>query len=477
MGIFNLSRTSKNDTEQLDRLFHDLDLSLHIAPQPGLIGKLAEFVGKLQQRITLSLQAAVGIASHAPQLASIARTTETHSEQLAQSSELIASAVEEISASLEAELVPGAAAVADFSRDVTTRLKGCADDSQLVLSQVGTIQNTEAQLADEIEKLGRQIEEVNQVIGMIATISQQTNLLALNAAIEAARAGELGRGFAVVADEVRRLAGNTTEATDQVSQIISGFRTSMQRLREAGDGMHQAVAQGRDGIQRVDHGLIEATQAMERLDQRVAGMASGTEQIGAAVRSVSQDVQKVADVAGELKQGATAVREHSDAVRSESDRLLEGLGDFQLEIHQQIRQRVVGLAAEPSLTGGIGEAERAMQRCIAQDPRLELLYLVGADGIQVSENILAADLIPAKESVRGRNWSTRAWFRAAKEQRAAQISPVYRSAATDAFCFTLSTPVFDRDGQLRYVLGADVRLSALLGNAMDKRLRTVDLAV
>jgi len=164
-------------------------------------------------------------------------------------------------------------------------------------------------------------------------------------------------------------------------------------------------------------------------------------------------------------------------VRSESDRVLEGLGDFQLEIHQQIRQRVVALAAEPSLTGGIGEAERAMQRCIAQDPRLELLYLVGADGIQVSENILAADLIPAKESVRGRNWSTRAWFRAAKEQRAAQISPVYRSAATDAFCFTLSTPVFDRDGQLRYVLGADVRLSALLGNAMDKRLRTVDLAM
>lgn len=241
--------------------------------------------------------------------------------------------------------------------------------------------------------------------------------------------------------------------------------------------MHQAVADGRHGIQRVDQGLIKATDAMEQLDQRVAGMASGTEQIGAAVRSVSQDVQKVADVASELKRGATAVREHSDAVRGESDRLLEGLGDFQLDIHQQIRQRVVALAAEPAMAGGLGEAERAMQRCIAQDSRLELLYLVGADGIQVSENVLAADLAPAKDSVRGKNWSSRPWFRAAKEQLLPHISPVYRSSATDAFCFTLSAPVFDHDGRLRYVLGADVRLSALLGASAVDRGRAAPLAV
>ncbi|WP_339842854.1 methyl-accepting chemotaxis protein [uncultured Halopseudomonas sp.] len=464
MGIFNLNRSGKHDTQRLDRLFQNMDLSLEIPAQPGLVGKLGQFTAKLQQRITLSLHAAVGIAAHAPQLASIARTTEKHGEQLAQSSELIASAVEEISASLEAELVPGATAVADLSRDVTVQLKDCTGDSQLVLKQVETIQNTEEQLASEIIQLGKQIEEVNQVISMIATISQQTNLLALNAAIEAARAGELGRGFAVVADEVRRLAGNTTEATNQVSQIIDGFRSSMQRLNDAGASMHLAVADGREGIQRVDKGLIQATGAMEQLDQRVAGMASGTEQIGAAVRSVSRDVQNVADVASELQRGATEVREHSDAVRNESDRLLEGLGDFQLGIHQQILESVTALAAEPSMGASIREAERAMQQCIARDNRLELLYLVGADGIQVSENVLAADLLPAKDSVRGKNWSTRPWFRAAKEKLVAHISPVYRSSATDAFCFTLSTPVFDKEGRLRYVLGADVRLSALLSD-------------
>jgi len=71
--------------------------------------------------------------------------------------------------------------------------------------------------------------------------------------------------------------------------------------------------------------------------------------------------------------------------------------------------------------------------------------------------------------VRGRNWASRPWFREVRDSGKSFISPVYRSSATDAFCFTLSAPVFDQDGQLRYVLGADIRLSALLGQAGQSR--------
>ncbi|KAA0696558.1 methyl-accepting chemotaxis protein [Halopseudomonas laoshanensis] len=463
MSLFNFSRKDRNGAEQLDRLFDHLDLSVTVPEQAGLLGRIGRWTGKLQQRITLSLHAAVGIAAHAPKLASIARATETQGDQLAESSEMIASAIEEISASLESELVPGATAVANLASSVSTQLQACETDSQLVLGQVDTIQATEQSLATEIQTLSKQLEEVNQVIAMIANISQQTNLLALNAAIEAARAGEQGRGFAVVADEVRRLAGHTTQATDQVGQIINGLRSGMQRLHQAGDSMHQAISDGREGILRVDQGLSHATESMAQLDQRVAGMASGTEQIGAAVRSVSADVQKVADVAGELKQSATQVRKHSDAVRLESDRLLEGLGEFQLGVHQQIRERVVALAREPAICSNMAAAEKLMRNCLAQDGRFELMYLVGADGLQVSENLLAPDLeCSGAKSMKGSNWSSRSWFRKVKDQLTPQISPVYRSSATDAFCFTLSAPVFSGDGQLRYVIGADVRLSALL---------------
>lgn len=463
MGLFRFPRSSADHAVLLNRLFDDLDLSATPPAQYGALAPLPRFIETLHERIATSLEAAVGIAAHAPQLASIAGETERNGGQLSQSSEMIASAIEEISTTLESELVPGACAIATLSSDVTSKLRQCEADSRLVLDQVDAIQGAEGQLAAEIQRLGNQIEEITQVIGMIATISQQTNLLALNAAIEAARAGEQGRGFAVVAEEVRRLAGHTTEATERVSSIIDGFRGGMQRLNDAGDGMHRCISEGRDGILRVDQRLADAVGGMEQLDQRVASMASGTEQIGAAVRSVSEDVQSVAAVAHQLLHKAAQVSQHSEAVRSEGDHLLDGLGRFQLGLHRQICERIEEFAADPVLTSSVAQAERAMQQYMARDDRFELMYLVAADGTQVTENVFAEDLSrEPRESVRGRNWSTRQWFKAARDELKPHVSPVYRSSATDAFCFTLSAPVFDRDGQLRFVLGADVRLSALL---------------
>lgn len=77
------------------------------------------------------------------------------------------------------------------------------------------------------------IERINTIMRLgemaesIKDISRQTNMLAINAAIQAAHAGQYGRGFAVVADEVRRLATQSGQAADHVTQAVNDIHATV----------------------------------------------------------------------------------------------------------------------------------------------------------------------------------------------------------------------------------------------------------
>ena len=147
-------------------------------------------------------------------------------------------------------------------------------------------------LVEMIDRISRQMKDVQGMLGEIEGIAKQTNLLALNAAIEAARAGEAGRGFAVVADEVRDLSGRTSHFSQQIRHSLTAMQQSMIETEHA---INQMAAQdmtfamtAKDDVETAMLG-IESVNA--QTTHRVGELNQVAEQVESAVGRVVMSLQ------------------------------------------------------------------------------------------------------------------------------------------------------------------------------------------
>jgi len=123
-----------------------------------------------------------------------------------------------------------ASSIADVNRlinEASEEVKRVNEETEKGTQIVSRSVNDVQFLADKVIGLKNRISELQEssvkiqnVVETIKGIADQTNLLALNAAIEAARAGEAGRGFAVVAEEVRKLAARTVSSAEEIGEIV-----------------------------------------------------------------------------------------------------------------------------------------------------------------------------------------------------------------------------------------------------------------
>ncbi len=194
------------------------------------------------------------------------------------------------------------------------------------VKDMGTINDTVQAMSTVIGNLGAQSQKIGSIVDTISAISEQTNLLALNAAIEAARAGEHGRGFAVVADEVRKLAEQSRDAAEEISQLIVNIQKDTENAVEA---MHEGVNQVTEGTKAVDQAgasfehisamVGEVAVSSKSMESVVQDLAAGAERIKEAVTKINDMSRRVADeaqtVSAATEEQTASMHEIADASR------------------------------------------------------------------------------------------------------------------------------------------------------------------
>ena len=250
--------------------------------------------------------------------------------------EEVNASVEEVNASVQQlaneteKTSTEAADIKDRAREIERQSKQAYDNA------INIAEQREADLAEASEK-AKVVDQIGTLADTIAEIADQINLLSLNASIEAARAGDAGKGFAVVASEINKLASSTSEAVEQIRETIDGVQEAFGTLSNSSgellEFIKETVTPDYDNFVNVAKQYGDDADSFggssENIAQMVENIRSAMEEVSKAIQNIAESTQDTADLSSRVNDSVMAAADVVSNVNDMSSRQEEIAGTLE----------------------------------------------------------------------------------------------------------------------------------------------------
>ena len=287
-----------NEIQKALEKFHNLDFSYRITSSKGAmvdsLNSLAETISEmLRQNKTTGLR--LEISSN--ELLKNVKNLSKSSNEAAASLEETAAAIEDISSVMS---------------DTTSDVSKMTSNANKLNTSVKEGENFAKQTTLAMDDINKEVESINEAIGVIDQIAFQTNILSLNAAVEAATAGEAGKGFAVVAQEVRNLASRSAQAAKEIKDLVEHATTKANTGKEIANkmiagyaGLNKNIENTLSLINKIEtassmqqnsiHQISNSINLLDKQTQENANVASITQDIALETQDIALVIVKNAN--------------------------------------------------------------------------------------------------------------------------------------------------------------------------------------